>query len=152
MSSLVEVVTVIHAAPEIVFDLELDAEVHAASMAASGERAVTSTGRSALGPGDEATFTARHLGLRWELTSRITEFDRPHRFVDEQVRGPFRHMRHEHLFDRRNDGTTRMTDRMQFTAPFGPLGSLVARLALAPYLRRLLRIRAAHLQHLAEAM
>ncbi len=24
------------------------------------------------------------------MTSRVTAFDRPHRFVDEQVRGPFR--------------------------------------------------------------
>lgn len=31
----VEVVTLIRAAPETVFDLELDADVHAASMAAS---------------------------------------------------------------------------------------------------------------------
>jgi ligand-binding SRPBCC domain-containing protein len=147
----VEVVTVIRASPATVFDLELDADVHAASMAGSGERAVTSTGTAALGLGDEVTFTARHLGRTWQLTSRITEFERPHRFVDEQVRGPFRRMRHEHRFEALADGSTRMTDRMAFGAPLGSVGSVVARVVLGPYLRRLLEQRAEHIRHLAEA-
>jgi ligand-binding SRPBCC domain-containing protein len=144
-----EVVTAIAAAPETVFDLELDTEVHAASLAASGERATTSTGRPGLGLGDEVTFEARHLGRTWRLTSRVTELDRPRRFVDEQVTGPFRRMRHEHVFEA-EDGGTRMTDRMSFEAPLGPVGALVARLLLGPYLRRLLVHRVAHVKQLAD--
>ena len=97
-------VTLVRAAPEKVFDLELDADVHAASLAGSGERATTSTGRPGLALGDEVTFTARHLGRAWRLTSRITAYERPHRFVDEQVRGPFASMRHEHLFEDAGEG------------------------------------------------
>lgn len=147
----VEVVTLVRADPATVFDLELDADVHAASMAASGERATTSTGRPALRLGDEVTFTARHFGVPWRLTGRVTVYDRPHRFVDEQVRGPFRRLRHEHLFDEVGDGTTRMTDRISFAAPLGPVGAVVARTVLAPYLRRLLEQRAAYVRRLAEA-
>jgi ligand-binding SRPBCC domain-containing protein len=147
----VEVVTLVRAAPATVFDLELDAEVHAASMAASGETATTSTGRPALGLGDEVTFTARHFGISWRLTSRITELDRPRRFVDEQVAGPFRRMRHEHLFEAVGAGATRMTDRISFTAPLGPLGGVVGRAVLGPHLRRLLEQRAAHIRRLAES-
>ncbi len=55
----------IRAAPRTVFDLELDSDIHAASMAASGERATSSTGRPHLGLGDEVTFRARHFGLAW---------------------------------------------------------------------------------------
>ena len=146
----VEVVTLVRA-PERVFDLELDSDVHAASLATSGERATTSTGRAALGPGDEVTFTARHLGRTWRLTSRVTEFDRPRRFVDEQVRGPFRRMRHEHVFEQPNPESTRMTDRMSFEAPLGPLGAVVARWILAPYLRKLLVQRGEHIRQLAES-
>jgi ligand-binding SRPBCC domain-containing protein len=148
---LVEVVTLAAARPETLFDLELDAGVHAASLADSGERAVTSTGRPALGLGDEVTLTARHLGRSWRLTSRVTELDRPRRFVDEQVRGPFRSMRHEHLFEPAGPGCTRMTDRMTFQAPLGPVGALVAATVLAPYLRRLLRDRGRYVARLAEA-
>jgi ligand-binding SRPBCC domain-containing protein len=150
VSSTVVVVTSIRAPAAVVFDLELDAEVHAASLESSGEQATTSTGRPGLALGDEVTFTARHLGRTWRLTSRVTEYDRPHGFVDEQVRGPFRAMRHEHLFDAADDGTTRMTDRMTFTAPLGPIGAVAARLVLAPYVRRLLVLRAAHVRRLAE--
>jgi ligand-binding SRPBCC domain-containing protein len=147
----VEVVTLIRATPETVFDLELDADVHVASMTGSGETAVTSTGRAALGLGDEVTFSARHFGISWRLVGRVTEYDRPRRFVDEQVSGPFRQMRHEHVFEAVDERTTRMTDRMSFAAPLGLPGAVVGRVVLRPYLRRLLRQRAGYVRSLAES-
>ena len=77
---------------------------------------------------------ARHFGVRWRLVSQVTVHDRPHRFVDEQVQGPFRWMRHARSFE----------------APFGPLGAVVGRAALAPYLRRRFEHRAAHVRSVAE--
>lgn len=148
---MILVVTLIAAAPAVVFDLELDADVHTASLAGSGERATTSTGRPLLGLHDEVTFRARHFGLPWSMTSRITAFECPRLFVDTQVRGPFRSMRHEHLFEDLGAGTTRMTDRMVLVAPGGRLGALVGRLVLEPYLRRLLEQRAAHIKLVAES-
>ncbi|MEU4620314.1 SRPBCC family protein [Actinoplanes sp. NPDC023801] len=148
---MIEVVSIINAAPATVFDLELDVDVHADSMARSGESAATSTGARRLGPGDEVTFRARHFGLRWRMTSRITAHDRPRHFVDEQTRGPFRSMRHEHWFEDAGAGRTRMIDRMTIRAPFGPLGAVASRLLLVPYLRRLLIERAVHIARLAEA-
>lgn len=148
--AVVEVVTLIRSSPERVFDLELDTDAHSASLAASGETATTSTGRSTLALGDEVTFRARHFGRTWTMTSRVTEHDRPHRFVDEQAQGPFRRMRHEHLFEVVGDGLVRMTDRMTVEAPLGRLGGVVTRVALAPYLRRLLQTRAQHIRQLAE--
>jgi ligand-binding SRPBCC domain-containing protein len=135
----------------VVFDLELDVDVHAASLPASQERATTSTGRRQLALGDEVTFRARHFGLPWRMTSRITEYERPYRFVDEQTRGPFRVLRHEHRFQDLDGAGTRMTDRLTIAAPLGLLGSVVTRALIAPYLRRLLKQRAAHVKYLAEA-
>ena len=149
--AVVEVVTLVRCSRERLFDLELDTDVHSASLARSGETATTSTGRPGLGLGDEVTFRARHVGLVWTMTSRVTEHDRPARFVDEQVRGPFRSMHHEHLFEDAGSGVTRMTDRMTVVSPLGPLGALVSRAVLVHYLRRLLRQRADHLRTLAEA-
>jgi ligand-binding SRPBCC domain-containing protein len=76
------------------------------------------------------------------MTSRITELDRPRRFVDEQARGPFLSFRHEHLFARR-DNRTAMTDRVQFKAPVGVIGFAVERFLLEWYLRRFIAARGA---------
>ena len=151
MPARIEVVTEIDAAADVVFGLELDMDVHAASLAASGETATTSTGRRRVALGDEVTLRARHFGVVWRMTSRITAYEPPRRFVDEQVRGPFRALRHEHVFDDLGAGRTRMTDRMTVSAPLGPLGHVVTRLLLAPYLRRLLMQRSAHIKRLAES-
>lgn len=43
------------------------------------------------------------LPLRWR--SEITEWKPPHRFVDEQRRGPYRLWHHEHTFEPRGTGT-----------------------------------------------
>ena len=60
----------------------------------------------------------------------------PDFFVDEQVKGPFRRFRRVHEFGEDSDGTT-MMDRIEFAAPFGPLGRVVEKLVLARYLRTL---------------
>ncbi|MDI6098765.1 SRPBCC family protein [Actinoplanes sp. NEAU-A12] len=150
MSAVIEVVSVINAATGTVFDLERDVDVHAESLAGSRETATTTTGRRQLTLGDEVTFRARHFGLRWRMTSRISAYNRPHHFVDEQTRGPFRALRHEHHFEDLGDGRTRMTDRMTIRAPFGPVGAVTTRIVLAPYLKRLLTKRAVHIKRLAE--
>ena len=53
--------------------------------------------------------------IRWR--SRITVWEPPGRFVDEQVRGPYRLWRHEHIFTER-DGGTLVQDRVQYAVAF----------------------------------
>jgi ligand-binding SRPBCC domain-containing protein len=149
---MIEVGTDIDAPVDRVFALSLDMNVHAASLASSRETATTSTGRPILELGDEVTFSARHFGRRWQMTARISELDAPSRFVDEQVAGPFKQMRHEHTFLANGDTSTRMIDRVTFTAPLGPLGSLVTKSMLAPYMRHLLTRRAAYMKQVAEGV
>jgi ligand-binding SRPBCC domain-containing protein len=127
--------------PAEAFDLSLSVETHLASMTDSRERAI---GRGAasdlLALGDEITWRAWHFGVPWRLTSRITVFNRPHQFTDEQVRGPFHRFHHEHLFEPL-DGGSRMTDIVEFEAPAGWLGRLAERLVLASYMRTLIEER-----------
>lgn len=144
-----EHVTTIEAPVEAVFDLALDIDAHLASMADSGERAIGGVTTGLIGPGESVTWRARHFGIPFTMTSRITEWDRPRRFVDEQVRGPFRAFHHEHRFDVA-DGTTTMTDRLRFDAPLGPIGRLVERLVLGRYLEQLIEQRGRHLKAEAE--
>lgn len=85
--------TLVAAPPERCFDLARDVDLHQRSTAASSERVVGGVTSGLMGPGDQVTFTARHLGLERRLTSRISEFDRPRHFVDEMVAGPFKSIR-----------------------------------------------------------
>ncbi|GAA1774434.1 SRPBCC family protein [Agromyces lapidis] len=126
------------------FDRSLDIDEHLASMAHSHERAVAGVTAGVIGLGDEVTWRARHFGVTWRMTSRITALDRSKAFVDEQVRGPFRSFRHEHRFEAVGAGRTLMIDEVVFEAPFGPIGRL-AELVLGPYLRRLIERRNAYL-------
>jgi len=103
--------------------------------------------------GDEVTFDARHLGRRWRLASRITRFEPPFLFVDEQVRGPFRSLIHIHEFQPRGarGDETLMVDTLTFESPLGLLGRLADHLVLVRHLRRFLVARAAFLKRAAEA-
>jgi ligand-binding SRPBCC domain-containing protein len=141
--------TRIHAPIDRVFELARDIDLHASSMAASHERAVAGRTSGRIGPGETVTWRARHFGLTWSLTSRITAMTPPTGFADEQVRGPFAWFRHEHRFTE-VDGGTRMVDEWEHASPFGPLGALVDRLVLGRYMARLLRTRNAALKVAAE--
>ncbi|GAA5021581.1 hypothetical protein GCM10023258_11070 [Terrabacter aeriphilus] len=133
--------TLVPASAEDCFDLSLSVDAHVASMGRSDEQAVRRPAGGLLGPGDEVTWRARHFGLPFTMTSAITAFDRPVRFVDEQQRGPFAAWWHEHTFTAGDSGTTLMTDTIRYAAPLGPLGRLAERAVLDRYLPRLLAER-----------
>jgi ligand-binding SRPBCC domain-containing protein len=128
--------TEIGAPPERCFDLSRSIDLHVESMAASRERAVAGVTSGLIGFGQEVSWEARHFGRTWHMTSRITEFEPPRRFVDEMVRGPFTRFRHEHRFEPSNKGTL-MTDLVEFQMP----GWVIVNTAGTAYLRHLLVIR-----------
>jgi ligand-binding SRPBCC domain-containing protein len=142
--------TRVAALPVRCFDLARDVDLHQRSTAASRERAVAGVTAGLLGAGDEVTWEATHFGVRQRLTSRITEFDSPKRFVDEMVRGAFARFRHEHQFLSVPEGTD-MVDIFDYTAPLGPLGRLADGLFLRRYMTALLRERNAYLKRAAES-
>jgi ligand-binding SRPBCC domain-containing protein len=130
--------------PEAAFELSLSVDAHTSSMSRSGERAVAGVTSGVLRLGDTVTWRARHFGMPFSMTSRISEYDAPLRFVDEQVSGPFRRWWHEHRFEP-VDGGTLMTDVAEFESPAGRPGRLVNALILTRYMMRLLEQRNAWL-------
>lgn len=138
-------VTQIAAPVEVCFDLSRSIDLHLESMIASKERAVGGVTAGLISAGEEVSWEARHFGRVWRMTSRVTEFEPPRRFVDQMVRGPFAAFRHEHLFEPDGAGT-RMIDVVTFGMPFG----LVLDLPVGLYLRRLLRRRNATIRREAE--
>ncbi len=74
--------------------------------------------------GQLITYKVRPLlgiGLIW--VSEITHVERYKLFVDEQRKGPYKMWHHEHHFKPVN-GSTEITDIVQYKLPFGILGNL----------------------------
>lgn len=138
------VTTAVAAPAALAFDLARDMSVHGTSTGRGRERAVAGVTSGLIGPGEQVTFRATHFGVPFTLTSRVTDFDRPRCFVDEQVSGPFRSWHHRHEFRAGPTGTV-MTDTVRMEAPLGPLGRLAERLLLVRYMRELIVVRGAWL-------
>jgi len=80
------------------------------------------------------------IPIRWQ--SRISLWDPPHRFVDEQTRGPYRLWIHEHCFEEQSSGTL-CRDNVQY-AHLG--GSLVNRMLVEPDVSAIFAYRAEKLR------
>ena len=139
----IELTRQVQASPERCFDLARSIELHTHSTAATGERAIAGVTSGLIGLGEQVTWQARHFGVWQTLTSRITAYDRPRHFRDEQVRGAFASFTHDHFFTPDGAGGTVMRDVFTFRAPLGVLGRIVEWLVLTRYMRRLLETRAA---------
>jgi len=137
----IELTRHVAAPPERCFDLARSIELHTESTAATGERAVAGVTQGLIGPGESVTWEARHFGVRQTLTSRITMYDRPRHFRDEQVRGAFAAFTHDHFFTPDGRGGTVIRDVFTFRAPLGVLGRLAGWLFLTRYMRRFLATR-----------
>ncbi|MFT4232875.1 MAG: SRPBCC family protein [Leucobacter sp.] len=135
MATEFTIVTASEASPEALFDASLDIDLHVRSMEGSAERAIAGVTTGRIGLGETVTWRARHFGVWFTMTSRITALERPLGFVDEQVEGPFRSFVHEHAFRGAEQGSV-MTDRISVGSPV--FGALAERTVLVPYLRRLI--------------
>lgn len=107
-----------------VFDLSLDVGMHLTSQGAHGERVASGRTAGMLTESEEITWSARHFGIRFRMTSKVFDVDRPRRFRDRQTQGPFGSFLHTHEFDPVGGGTL-MRDTIEFHSPLGILGRLV---------------------------
>jgi ligand-binding SRPBCC domain-containing protein len=90
--------------------------------------------------GSVIDYVLRIAGLPVRWRTLITAFDPPHRFVDEQLSGPYDFWHHTHTFEE-VDGGTRITDRVRYTLPLGPLGELAHALFVRRQLRKIFEHR-----------
>ena len=88
-------------------------------------------------PGTHIRYKLRlhAIPISWE--SEITAWEPPHRFIDEQLHGPYRIWKHEHRFSEKNGGT-QVSDHVDY-AVWG--GSLIDALFVAPDVRKIFDYR-----------
>jgi ligand-binding SRPBCC domain-containing protein len=87
----------------------------------------------------------RGVPVRWR--TRIAVWEPPYRFVDEQIKGPYRRWWHEHTFEERPGQTgagaaeVLAKDRVQYAVPGGPLEPIVHSLFVKNDVRRIFDYR-----------
>lgn len=133
----IHLTTEIHAPIARCFDLARSIDLHKISTEKTNEQAIAGKTSGLIELGEYVTWQATHFGIKQTLTSKITAFESPTYFKDEQIKGAFRSFTHEHLFKQVGDKVI-MQDIFDFKAPFGFIGALFNYFILTNYMRKLL--------------
>jgi len=122
---------------EVCFDLSRNIDLHQISTAETNEKAIAGRTKGLIEAGEFVTWQAKHFGITQKLTSKITAFNKPFYFRDEQQKGAFKYIIHDHYFESHNEYVL-MKDIFNFQSPFGLIGNLVDKIVLTNYLRNIL--------------
>ena len=142
--------TTIQAPIDLCFDLSRSIDLHMLSTAETGEKVIAGRTSGLIELNETVTWRAKHLGVRQNLTSKITEYRRPYFFVDEMVSGAFKSFRHEHHFEEMESGTL-VRDVFTYESPLGPLGLFANKLFLTRYMTHFLTERNSVIKGFAES-
>lgn len=146
----IELTTYINSTIEICFDLATSIDLHKLSTSRTNEQAIAGTTSGLIKLNETVTWEATHFGIRQQLTSKITAYDRPFHFRDEQIKGAFKSIKHDHYFEK-NGNEIIMKDVFEFESPYGIFGQLFNNLILTKYLTKFLIIRNNLIKDFAES-
>lgn len=146
----IHLTTFIAAPVKIVFDLSRHIGLHKDSMANYKEDAVAGTRFGLIEKEETVTWKARHLFKNRILRVKITEMIKSEMFIDEQLQGDFKMMKHEHHFKPCDNGTI-LIDLFTFESPYGMLGEWLNTLYLTGYMKRIMEQRNKVIKEYAES-
>lgn len=96
--------------------------------------------------GQLITYTVKpFLGIPLTWVTCIEDVQAPHRFVDTQLRGPYKLWRHVHTFKVCEEGVL-MHDRVEYELPLSRLGALAHDVLVKGRLKRIFEHRRAVLE------
>jgi ligand-binding SRPBCC domain-containing protein len=145
----IHLTTFIAAPVNVVFDLSRHVGLHKESMSKFKEEAVAGIRFGLIENEDTVTWKARHLFKNRLLRVKVTDMRSREKYIDEQLQGDFKMMKHEHHFKQCENGTL-LIDLFHFEAPYGMLGRWFNSLYLTRYLKRLLEQRNKTIKEYAE--
>lgn len=75
-------------------------------------------------PGTRIDYRIKLHGVPMKWKTLIEAYEPGVRFVDTQLKGPYKLWHHTHTFADAADGGTELGDHVRYEMPFGPLGTL----------------------------
>ena len=145
----IHLTTFIAAPPDIVFDLSRNVDLHKKSMSHFKEEAVAGIRFGLMEKEETVTWKAKHFLKTRLMRVKITAMKKPHHFIDEQVQGDFKMMKHEHHFKPCENGTI-VIDLFHFESPYGLLSKWFNSFYLTKYMKLLLEQRNKTIKDYAE--
>jgi ligand-binding SRPBCC domain-containing protein len=97
----------------------------------------------AMGVGTFIQYRLRLRGVPVRWDTLIQAWEPPHRFVDVQVRGPYRLWHHTHEVEPLGTDRSLMRDTVRYAIGFGPLGAAAHHLVVRRDLQTIFAYRAA---------
>ncbi|HRD82167.1 MAG TPA: SRPBCC family protein [Saprospiraceae bacterium] len=147
---IIEIELEINAGIELCFDLSRSIDLHIASTSKTKEKAIDGRTSGLIELNEMITWEAIHFGIKQRLTSKITIFNNPFYFRDEQVKGAFKYFIDDHYFEQK-DVTTLAKERFEYEAPFGIIGRIFSFLILTRYMKKFLTNRNLFIKKVAES-
>lgn len=147
--AVIKLQTYVNAPVQVCFNLSRNIDLHLHTMQKKKEQAVAGVTAGLINLHETVTWKTNHFGMPVKMMVKITEMQIPHFFVVEQVKGPFKWIRHYHGFQESNGGTL-MVDEFAFCSRLGWLGKLVDKLFLKNYMQKLVQQRNQELKQYAE--
>jgi len=142
--------TAVQAPPERCFDLARSVDLHVDSSTEIAARAVAGRCAGLSENGDATVWSARFLGLRFAMETRVEDFWRPTGFRDVMTHGHRRRIAHLYRFGPLPEGGCLMSDGLRVEAPLPVPGQIAERVYLVGRMRHLVRRRLEHIKAVAE--
>ena len=139
------VFTKVDAPIDRVFDLSRSIDLHFYTQKMNGK--LPKGDHHLMELGRKVTLKAGRMA---NLTSQITEYDRPHYVRDSQIRGVFKQFDHDQFFSQEGDGVM-VKDVVEYTASLGFIGQAANLFYYERHMELLMQRRGLNLKRVAES-
>ena len=93
-----------------------------------------------MGKGTLIDYTISLMGFLVHWRTLISDYNPPHSFIDQQIKGPYAFWHHTHTFTEK-DGGTEIIDEVLYSIPFWFLGRIVNTLWIKSELKKIFDYR-----------
>jgi ligand-binding SRPBCC domain-containing protein len=138
---ILETVTIINKPLDVVFDFFSKAENLNALTPPELEFKILTPSPIKMFPGTLIDYKIKLNGIPFKWRTKISTWNPPYQFIDEQIKGPYVRWHHTHTFRDLGDGRTEMIDRVEFLSPGWILEPIINSLIVEKRVHQIFKFR-----------